>query len=148
VHVFKDLIIRCAEGYANSQVGQDSNGKYCQYTQKKQISAFLLEFFLSSGVGHLYCGRLVSGILKLFFTCIFLVFYGVLKYKMGKEKKQSIFSNDEGSENENSEEDTERCVGFFFCIMCCGLFAWQITDIVLFGTNKYYDGNGVPLQSW
>ena len=37
---------------------------FCQYNQKKQIYAFLLEFFIPAGAGHLYAKRTLSGILK------------------------------------------------------------------------------------
>ena len=36
-------------------------------------------------------------------------------------------------------------------IMCaCGLgsFIWWLVDAIMFGTNKYRDFNGVPLQHW
>jgi hypothetical protein len=40
------------------------------------------------------------------------------------------------------------CLGVTNCILGCAAFAWFIADAVLFGTNKYKDGNDMPLKSW
>ena len=37
---------------------------------------------------------------------------------------------------------------FFVSAVLCGLFIWQIVDIVMFARNYYIDGNGVPLAKW
>lgn len=98
-------------------------------------------------MGHLYAGRLVAGLIKLAFAMLFCVVYCSLKFYLHNEDKTDIFS----SANENPEAesaDTEKYLGVLFCLICCGLFLWQIVDLVLFGINKYNDGNGIPMSSW
>ena len=41
------------------------------------------------------------------------------------------------------------CFGFcYYCLVSLGIFAWIVTDWVLFGINEIPDGNGVELQPW
>lgn len=143
-------VCKCAEGYANYE-GQDSddkntkvsnqNGKnkkvYCQYVQKKQLVAFLLEFFASLGIGHFYCGRVIFGTIKL---VVFLgpIIVGILTCCCGLTMKP--------------DESTSNCLSLVIvissCTLCCAALIWQLVDCILFGINKYHDGNGVPLQHW
>ena len=114
---------------------------------ENQLTSFFLELFLSSGIGHLYSGRYVLGLIKMMFAILFCVIYGALKYFLKTDVKTDVFS----SANENPEADsadTEKYLGVLFCFICCGLFLWQIVDLVLFGINYYNDGNGVPMASW
>ena len=93
---------------------------------------------------------MIIGILKLVYALSFCIFYGYLKYKLNKESKQSLFmsNNTEIDVEESSSDYLEKLIGVSFVLICCGLFAWQITDLVFFGMNNYYDGNSIPLQKW
>lgn len=125
---------KCLNGYANFEVkGQETYGYYCTYVQKKQLVAFLLEFFVSSGVGHFYAGRTLFGVMKLL-VCIAPILISILMCCAVLSK------------------DNSNCWGLFVSITSCGFvcaaLVWQLVDIIMFGLNKYKDGNGVPLQHW
>jgi len=51
-------------------------------------------------------------------------------------------------DSEGLSEQLEKLLGILFCLVCCGLIIWQIIDLVMYATNKYNDGNGVPLSNW
>ena len=104
-----------------------------------------MELFLSTGIGHLYSERLGMGITKLIISVLFCVLYGILKYYLSSDTKTDILWTN--PENGNQPE-VEKYLGGMFCCMCCGLFVWQIVDLVMFGVNAYNDGNGIPLASW
>jgi hypothetical protein len=140
--------LRCAQGYVNYDDSKDSrNVKNCQYVQKKQITAFFLELFLWCGIGHFYSGRILIGIIKLIFFISFFVIYGFLRRYASKEDDNDIFISVD-DDSECLPEQVEKLLGILFCIVCCGLFIWQVIDLVMFASNKYYDGNGVPLTNW
>ena len=125
----------CFPGFVNNitEEGEDPRylSKFCTYPQKKQLTAFLLEVFLGNfAAGHLYIRQLNIGLPKLFvfnFACIFMgCFYSCCK-----------------------DSDTLRTILIIFCvILCLGIFAWSILDLVFFGTNRYYDNHGKPLEPW
>ena len=125
----------CSAGYAHVvQVSGTSPivTQPCQYTQKKQLVAFLLEFFFPFGVGHLYSQRTLNGVLKLCFVlltpclmCCLTICGLSISEKMGGVAVMAL--------------------GVLYSL---GTFAWLITDLILFGINKYSDGNGVPLMNW
>jgi hypothetical protein len=104
--------------------------QFCNYVMKKQIVAFLLELFFPYGFGHLYCGRLASGIIKLFIalipliTCLAVMFTG------------------------SQTDGKVGCVSITAPLCGCILFVWAIVDWVMFGINNYKDGNGMPLAPW
>jgi hypothetical protein len=56
---------------------------------------------------------------------------------------QSVVDDAEGL-----SEQVEKLLGILFCLVCCGLFIWQVMDLVMYATNKYNDGNNVPLSNW
>ena len=108
---------------------------------------FFLELFLTCGIGHLYAGRIVPGIIKFIFALLFCVIYCALKYYLHSDEKTDIFSA--ANDNPDSDSaDTEKYLGFLFCVICCGLFFWQIVDLVILGLNNYKDGNGVPMMAF
>lgn len=128
---------RCGEGRANFSQEGEKLKVFCEYKQKKQVVALLLEFFLALGVGHFYCGRTVFGIIKLsvtlfpFCLCCFML--------CGSK----LF--------ESAQSGAILIASVFECLSCCfilAVFVWWIVDIIMFGMNMYKDGNGVPLQSW
>ena len=59
----------CGYGLANYPF-EGQNCVYCQYEQKKQLVGFLLELLLNMGIGHLVCGRIAMGVVKL--VCVLL----------------------------------------------------------------------------
>lgn len=129
-----DKTCRCLDGYANFvPEGKETYGYYCSYQQKKQVTAFLLEFFLSMGVGHFYSGRTTFGVIKL------LIELGPLI--MGILMCCSVLI-----------KDTSSCMGLFImisvCAFVCTSLVWQLVDLIMFGINNYRDGYGVPLQHW
>ena len=135
-----NTVCRCLDGYANFEVINENEnttpkGYYCSYQQKRQVVAFLLEFFVSVGVGHFYAGRVLFGVFKL------LVMLGpiILSILMCCT---AVFK----------DNDTSSCVGLILmigsCLFVCTGLVWQLVDIIMFGINSYKDGNGVPLQHW
>ena len=64
---------KCFDGYLS--IDDDNFPFYCNYEQKKQITAFLLEFFIGFGIGHLYVGNVDIALDKLitFFTTYFII---------------------------------------------------------------------------
>jgi len=140
----------CLPGYANFQPQPQQNqpgapqptttpnGNYpCQYKQKQQLVAFLLEFFLPFGIGHLYALRTVFGVLKLLFMfvtpCVLCCFVCCGIVTMDSLNSQKIFAS------------LSAMIGLIYSL---GAFSWMIIDLVFFGLNKYNDGNNVPLQGW
>ena len=130
-----NTVCQCLDGYANFKVANSNINYYCSYQQKRQVIGFLLEFFVSLGVGHFYAGRVLFGVFKL------LIMLGpiVLSLLMCCS---AVFKNN----------DTSSCVGLALmigsCLFVCTGLVWQLVDIIMFGINSYKDGNGVPLQHW
>jgi len=137
-------LLRCMKGYVQKPRRVEKYKKnYCLYEQKKQLKAFLLEFFLASGIGHFYCLRLEMGIIKLLVTISFFVFYGIMKCKYSEIKTKNEFL----PENERNDL-LQHSVVSLFCISTFGFLICHIFDLYMFGTNQYQDGNKVPLDSW
>ena len=127
----------CSKGYANFKQDGQNNRSPCQYEQKKQLTAFLLELIFPFGVGHLYALRNVVGILKMLFilatpfiVCCF-VFCGIMT--MDSLFSQKVFST------------LSAIIGIIYTI---GTLVWIFVDLLYFGLNRYNDGNGVPLLTW
>ena len=105
----------------------------CQYEQKKQLVAFLLEVIFPFGVGHLYAKRTLNGMLKLLFVILFPCLMCCIAICSASSLSQKVGP---------------------FLIMGIGALyglgsiAWLIIDLIFFGTNKYMDGNSVPLLEW
>ncbi len=126
----EEYICLCKNGY--STYPENSETK-CNYQQKTQIKAFLLEFFLSYGAGHFYIQNYKLAIPKLivfaFFYCLFIVLRIITKAK-----------------------EENKCANLIICICAgitfVGMLFWQITDLIIFGKNKYKDGKGVSLKPW
>lgn len=132
----------CDDGYTTHPAietgDEDDDSSFCNYAQKKQLTAFLLAWFLGFyGGGQFYIGdtgiaaaKLVCGII---FCCCMPC---VLKCVAGKMA-------DGGGGGGG--------IQIIGCVQCCcmlGLFVWWLVDIVNFGTNAYDDGNGVGLEPW
>ena len=119
----------CDNTLANAQIDTTTDtytdSIYCQYQRKKQLTAFLLEFFLPFGIGHLYLGRLKNGIIKLvllFVLCCSLCFLP-------------------------STED-KKVVYCLFSAFISLLLIWNLMDLIFIGLNRYVDGNKVLPQKW
>jgi len=128
----------CEKGFANILVNskpQLENGSYCSYQQKMQVTAFLLEFFIPFGVGHLYAERWVEGSIKLVLitlTCVFLLVLKIINKGVFIENQTTL----------------SFVMLTFTTIMCCAYGLWQLLDLCLFGLNKFLDGKQMPLASW
>jgi hypothetical protein len=127
---------RCLNGYANFvEAGKTFPGSYCNYEQKKQLVAFLLEMFVGMGVGHFYSGRVLFGVFKL------LVLLGPLVLGILMCCSSIVKSS-----------DTSSLMGLVVmigsCACICTAVVWQLVDLIMFGINNYKDGNAVPLAHW
>jgi len=110
--------------------------KKCNYEKKQQIKAFLFELFLGFGAGHFYTERFTVAGLKLgafiFGICIICLFPITAKFLSEKLESDCLLLS----------------VSCFYYLCSIGLAFWFIYDLVMFGMNKYLDGNGVELFSW
>lgn len=126
-----DMACLCAPGSATVPI---TNDYQCCYVQKKQVTAFLLEFFVSFGAGHWYAMRhdYAGPKLSVYFTLIFAnIFMFVFIKCLGKDK--GIWH-------------LLRWIIFIASVVC--YFTWQIVDLVYYARNRIQDGNGVDLQEW
>jgi hypothetical protein len=124
-HCIDPNICKCEEGFANFETLEEPRiNTFCQYKQKKQVVAFLLETFFSLGLGHFYAGRENYAIIKLLISICACLFMSV-KF---------------------SEKDiVTMCLS---TILSFTYLVWQIVDIINFASDNYKDGNGVPLERW
>ena len=124
---------KCDDGYTTP----DEDGNYmCCYEQYNSMTAFLLEIFISFGVGHMYIGDYLLGVLKmiiylvLFSSTIFICFYRC-KHNDKYEIETSFIYR------------LMRMICFLLC--GCVYVAWQMIDSILFSLGGYVDKNGVAL---
>jgi TM2 domain-containing membrane protein YozV len=122
-----DKTCKCGEGHANMLLPDMQLQFYCQYRQKQQIVAFLLETFLSLGIGHFYSGRVNFGIIKLLVALSPIILMCCSVCCKGSEANGCLVLSS---------------------TLTCAYFIWQIIDIINFATNSYKDGYGVPLEHW
>lgn len=118
-----NFVCKCGNENANyfkDSISSENPPYYCAYGRKKQLVAFLLEFFLPS-FGHLYAGQYAIGVLKLLLPCVFVVLLYVIQNTLVKGIAGAGL---------------------------CGMSIWWLVDIILYGLNKYSDQNGVRLASW
>lgn len=106
------------------------NHTQCNYERKRQLVAFLLEFFVTYGAGHFYTENYKFAISKLvvfvFLYCLFIVLRIVTKAK-----------------EENKVANLLICIFAVICFL--GMITWQLIDVFKFGYNTYTDGNGIEL---
>lgn len=126
---------KCFAGRANfTPPGSHPSPYYCQYYQKKQLVAFLLETMIALGTGHFYTGRVNAGLFKLL-ICVFPIMIGIIFFCVSITMK--------------SDNDCLEIISIVMtCIFACIALIWQLVDMVNFGANNYKDGNGVPLEPW
>ena len=129
-------ICQCRKGFANiitqSTESKNNNLTLCNYTQKRQLIAFLLEFFLGFGSGHFYVSFYSRAVPKLIICIIVWTLGCFIKHLAKKENPGAIF----------------KIFFLTFCIICSGYFFWVIADLIMYGINGYNDGNYMPLASW
>lgn len=128
----------CESGFTTFPDPKDQieNNQRCNYEKKKQLKAFLFELFLGFGAGHFYTERYTMAGLKLgaFIFGIFIICLFPITAKFLSEKLES--------------DCLVLSVSCFYYLCSVGLAFWFIYDLVMFGMNKYNDGNGIQLQSW
>ncbi len=128
----------CTQGNANVP-GKNPINYVCSYQQKKQVVAFLLEFFFGFGAGHFYVGRWWLGLIKLLIVVIIpIILCCALCCYIHKE---------EGHQSENSLPSFLVTI-LIPILLGIILFIWTMVDAILFGINYYKDINGVPLKRW
>jgi hypothetical protein len=123
---------KCICGIKYSTI-KNNEGYECNYHKKYQITAFLLELFLSNGIGHLYLGNYYIGIPKLFvwvFAYYFFISMRIILKQSDENKKASIYLG----------------ISALFC--CLIMLTWQIFDLIYLGLNKYDDSNGIKPLKW
>ena len=113
----------------------------CNYQRKSQLTAFLLEFFITFGAGHFYVEFYQFAIPKFCFWLIGLFLY--IAYRIISNKKK-----DEDEDDDDNEDTTNLILALISCIFCYGMLVWQIADVILFGVNYYTDGNLINLHAW
>lgn len=127
----KNNICICFDGYIT--IDDDKYGFYqCNYRKKSQTLAFIFEFIIGFGVGHLYLGNMKFALLKLifcyataFFICFFPVFIQSIRSKFFRKIAPYIQTA--------------------FSVSYC---TWQIVDGILIGIGHYKDGNGIDMNEW
>ena len=123
-------ICECNEKYSNYPHGAKIK---CSYKKKLQWIAFLLEAIPSFGIGHLYVKNYGFGIGKLIFWLItWLLLILMRYYSVQREWKDEMALK----------------FGLLSSIFTTVLIIWYITDLVLFGLNRYTDGNNIDLYPW
>jgi len=128
---------KCAEGFANyfpKSTTQETLISYCTYEQKKQLTAFLLQFFVFCA-GQFYVGniqyaipQLIIGVIPWVLTCLMIF----LRFGITAKKKTCIHN----------------LITIFNCLSAFTFCAWWLADVIIFGMNNFNDNNGVPLQHW
>ena len=107
----------CFDGYISSY----ESTYQCDYEQKDRTLYFLLEFVLSFGIGHIYAGNFVYGVIKM------ICYAGLLgTYLIKFAKKKGI--------------DAARIRLFIWVVIAI----WQLIDGLCIFKGIYTDGNGKP----
>jgi len=128
----------CEKGYTTfiNSTDPSQDIKKCNYERKQQLKAFLFELFLGFGAGHFYTERYTVAGLKLsaFIFGIFIICLFPITAKFLSEKLES--------------DCLVLTVSCFYYLCSIGLAFWFIYDLVMFGMNRYKDGNDIDLLSW
>lgn len=123
----------CNSGYISTP--GSFNNTQCNYAQKQQLIAWLLQFFVGVvGAGHFYAGNIGLAVAQLV-----LCFGGL---PLACLLPCILVACD-------VKEDTSKAfIACIYGLMSCAVGIWWLVDVILFGTNYYKDGNNYPLQSW
>jgi len=151
---------KCNKGYITFP---SDHYPYCNYKQKSQLIAFLLEFFLGleGGAGEFYIENKSFGITQLILF-VTLIVISILLCVFGlctMCHKQNNFSNISSTNsqanisNHNKQKEANLALGG-----CCGacyvilaiiaILALWIYCVITIGLNAQLDGNGASLESW
>lgn len=124
-------------GTGNDTISLPSDLKMCNYSKKKQLTAFMLSLFVGFGSDHFYMDRNDFGIAKLVFYCACCVGNIVLFiiYMWFPEKIHLI-------DFLGQYEALYMGCGFIVAIL------WIIYDLIMIGNLSHFDGKGIPLQEW
>jgi hypothetical protein len=86
----------------------------------------LFAFFLSSGIGHFYCGRILFAVSKLLCLIIPIIFGIILNFN-------SFFREPIYSKNKRTElTEYEFKMSLLSSLLLISLVIWQILDLVMF----------------
>lgn len=122
----------CKSGYIT--VDDPKDPRFCNYTQRKLIYALLLESFGFIGFGHLYVGRTMVGLIKLF------SFYIIICY--GTQFVISFMKQD-------TDTETAYYIKVIISLTCLLVpVIWHLVDLYNFANNKYLDGNNHQMKDW
>jgi len=129
-----DHICKCNEGFTTYL--RNNNLKLCNYQKKNSVIAAFLELFLGFGLGHLYSGRKIFGIFKMFLSFI-LCCIGCCAIGIGMKLDSEI----------RLEQPNTIVVLFYFIFICIFyiLIFWQILDFIMFIFKIYTDDNEISL---
>jgi hypothetical protein len=143
--VMDNTVCKCLAGMADYQpdVSKNTpNAVFCTYERKKQLTAFLLQFFIFCA-GQFYVGNIQYAIPQLLLT-ILLCVLGAIKSVM----KITFFAQ----KDENDEPIERPCKHSIIIwtveLLTVTLFVWWLADIIIFGMNNYVDKHGIPLIPW
>lgn len=109
--------------------------KPCNYSLKKQSTAFFFELLLGFGIGHFYAERTTHGVLKFFayiLVFLFIVYYPILVKKMHDADKIALLN---------------LSVILLFSMVIL-LFVLYVYDLAKFGSNSFKDGYGFEMIPW
>ena len=133
----------CNKGYI-TYVNDTKNVKYCNFKQKKQSIAFILELCVGFGAGHFYRNHFVMASLKLVAFILGIVF--IFTFPITAKKVAS---------DDCDCEWLAILLSIIYYLYLCGLAFWYIWDLVYFGKNKYLDytykteiGEGISFEPW
>ena len=129
-------ICNCDYGYISYNTTNITNITYCNYVQKFQLKAFLLELIVGFGAGNFYIGNTNYAILKLisFILCLFLICLFPLTAKCINDRYDSNF--------------WVLIVSCFYYYCSLALAFWYIFDLVRFGMNLNKDSQSQDLAKW
>jgi hypothetical protein len=116
----------CFEGYTTLP---EPFQPHCNYKQKSKLLAFFLELFFPVGAGHLYAGRTISALIKLFsfLMIIFSFCCNLCLVILSIEQKFLI------------------CPSLVFLLALVTWIVLEAVDLVYFGFGIYKDGNDIEM---
>ena len=129
-------ICHCKREYYAINPEEDGKTHCSSKRPKKQLTAFLLELFITFGAGHFYRNAYTIAILKLF-AFIFGI-YIICLFPLTAKCVSDCTNSD----------CVVIIVSAFFYLCSCALAFWFVYDLVKFGKNQYKDKNGIGLISW
>jgi hypothetical protein len=150
---FQNATCLCSNQY---DTFPEDNLEMCNYVKKSQLTAFLLETFVTFGIGHFYSERYVNAVFKCIVWIIGIILLICLRYHNKDNIGESEADDDQElqqSDKENEKDNVENLnsntliISLLGCFVTVIIIVWLITDIVMFGLNLYLDGNGVELVS-